>query len=189
MDQLASYRAEQKLKYEKKQQSDKVREELKSLFEFDPIKRSSSRIVKTAKRYFEKRKPVNESVLNLIPGKYRYRIGLTELNTFPCEVQQDLFENVTNGYDYCMKDALIQSFKDSYPILHWVVLDLREYGPCSEMAIYLTEYDNTFFLTEDQSKKIANIWNCINPDTSSGIRFQQMLDASKSLALIYNQLK
>lgn len=195
MDQLASYRAEQRLKYEKKQRMEQINNKYKDLLEFDPIKRSASRIVNCAKRYFKNRKPINENSLDIIPGIFRIRFPVTELNTLSNDIQKDLFNSLTNEQDHLMKEALIQSFKNTYPVLYWVVLDLREYGTKfshskdENVPIYLPELDIELYLMPDQIQKVIDVWNQLNPDFPAGIRFQQMVEASKSLSFIYNQLR
>lgn len=185
INQVAEYRAKQKLAYDKKIREEYLIDKLKKLLEFNPIKRSASRIVNAVKRHIL-HTPINEEVLNTIPGIFRLRLFMTELNTFPLNVQRESFRTVMKEQDPAIVDILLQSLKESYQYLFWVVIDLRIYGPNPEMEIYLSEYNQMLYLSDDQINKVKNIWNKVNPDIVNGIRFQQMLESSKSLVSLYN---
>lgn len=191
-DQLNLYREEQKRKYEQqarqKIRSEYLRNKYSKLLELNPIKRSVSRIIYAVKKHILPT-PINEETLNSIPGRFRLRLQITELNSFEPELQKEIFRNATHNYDNNMSQMIIQSLKDSYAPLFWIVIDLRVYGPHPEMAINLPGCDHTLFLSGDQINKVVNMWNKINPDLSNGVRFQQMLDCSKALSEIYNLLK
>lgn len=188
LDQISSYREEQKLKYEKKKREEYIRDKYQQFAEYDPIKRAA-RIITNAMKKHLLPTPINLDTLATIPGQFRFKLQVTELNTYPLEIQKDIFNNITKGYDHTTSKTLLQSLKESYVSLYWIVIDLRIYGPCPEISIYLTELDQMLYLTEDQINKIKSIWINLDPETVNGIRFQQMLDSSKTLAVLYKLSK
>lgn len=188
IDQILLYREEQKLKYEKKIREKYLHDKYQKLIELDPIKRSASRIVNAIRKHLL-HTPINKDALATILGIFRLRLHMTELNTFPLEIQKDIFDNATRGYDTNTSGVILESLKESYGSLYWIVIDLRIYGPCPEMGVYILEFDQMLYLSEDQINKIKNIWNYINPEIDNGIRFQQLLDSSKSLCILYNLSK
>jgi hypothetical protein len=161
IDQISLYRRQQKFK---KYLYDKY----KDLIEFDSTKRSASRIVNAVSKHIL-HSPINDSILPSVPGLFRIRLPVTELNMLPLEIQKDIPKHISNAY----------------PIRYWIALDLRIYGPCPEMGIYITDIDQMFYLSREQIDKISRVWAKINPESTAGIRFQQMVDSSRTLAAIY----
>lgn len=185
VNQLALYRLEQKRKYEQKIREKYLHDKYQMMIEFDPIKRSASRLVNAVRKHILIQ-PINTEVLNTVPGRYRLRLGMTELNTFPLEIQNEIFRSATQGCDFNTSKAIIQSLKDSYSILYYAVIDLRIYGPCPEMGISIMDGSQILYLNDDQINKIKVIWMKIDPETSNGVKFNQMLDSAKSLSVLYS---
>lgn len=184
IDQFALYKAEQRQKYEKIQRQKYLHDKYKNLLEFDPTKRSASRIVNAVKRYIL-HDPINIDQQNTIPGLFRLRLLMSELNKFPLDIQRDILNNISQGHDTVTTNSLIQSFKDS-TALYWIVIDLRIYGPYPEIPIQLDNSDKVLYLSDEQINKVKSTWDKINPNSISGIRFQQMLDSSKTLSTLYH---
>lgn len=182
--QLSLYREEQRLRYEKKLREKYLYDKYKKLIELDPIKRAASIIVNAVRKRLL-HTPINSDILETIPGKFRLRLHMTELNTFPLDVQKNIFNNAIKDSD--IPQIIIESLKESYKPLYWIVIDLRTYGPYPELEIYTP--DQILYLTEDQISKVKEVWNRVNPESSNGIRFQQMLDSSKSLSILYDLSK
>ena len=184
-DHLSLYREEQRKKYQRYMRSKYLSEKYSNILELDKIKRSSARIVNFAKKYVLL-KPLNDYDLPSIPGIFRYRIHLTELNICPLDIQEELFANYTESGD--VKHTIIKSMQHMFNEICIWVIDLRVYGPNPTMTIDSQELDMCFHLSENQINKIRHIWNTIDPDTRNGIRYRQMIDNSVSLSLIYSKL-
>lgn len=62
----------------------------------------------------------------------------------------------------------------------WVCIDLRVYGPDPSLQIYVNESE--YFLTEQQQKSIKKIWKIIDPESQSGMKYNQNMEYFKGLA-------
>jgi hypothetical protein len=186
IDQLVLYKEIQKSKYEKHLREKYLHEKIKKFAESSPTERAANVINKAIRKHLLPI-PINADALPSIPGHFRQRLQMTEINTFPLEIQKEIFNNATQGNDANTSKAIIDSLKESYAPLYCVVIDLRIYGLCPEMGI--SESDQMLYLTEDQINKTKNAWDRVNPDTPNGIRFQQLLDSSRTLATLYGLSK
>ncbi|AYV81435.1 MAG: hypothetical protein Harvfovirus33_13, partial [Harvfovirus sp.] len=120
-------------------------------------------------------------------GIYKLRLKMTELNALPLEFQREQYKSSSGG-DAAINKVLIKSLCESYLEICRVIIDVRLYGMCPEMEIYVPDFEFTFYLSELQIEKVKLIWSKIDPESTNGIRYQQMLDSSKALATLYNKI-
>lgn len=181
-DQLAVYRARHREALERKTREKYLAEKYRSLIELDPIRRAVARIVGGVRRRLL-REPINASGDGVgIPGLFRLRLRMTELNVLPLGVQRQVIRDLGVG------PADADWIQDSYPEVGWVLLDLRVYGPCPEMGVYVEGLGQEVFPSDRQIKRIRDVWAKIDPESNNGIRFRQMLDSSRALGEIYRCL-
>lgn len=178
VDHIALYREEQKVKYQRRLRQQYLFDKYQNLLEFDKKRRSASRIIRAIKKHLLPN-PSNTSSIATIPGRFRLRLKMTDLNMLPYDVQNDIIKD---------SDPITEMIiRESYKELCWVVIDLRLYGACPEMGIYVPEIDLMLYLNHDQINRVKYIWSKVNPDSANGIRFDQMLACSKALNTIYNR--
>ena len=178
------YRAEQKIKYEKKMLMKRIFDKYSVLLELNREKLAACRIVRFIKKFYFKENIKDDKV----PGIYKIRMNMTELNSFPLEIQKDNYKDYLTT-DQVMNKIIIDTISESFKFVCVVVLDLRLYGLYPEMEIFIPGKGLVLYLSESQILKIKQTWNKIDPETSTGIRFNQMIGASKSLATLYKQIK
>ena|SRR5437868_5589668 len=209
-DQLSIYKEERKRKYEEHIRKTNLQKKIISLMK-DKSNNPANVIQKFARNYVL-RKTVND--IHDVPSLYRKRIPISEFNFFDHTIQEQIetsidkekkdnydriVKELTEGVtDETMKKAIIDSLDINGDILdnceynpinetiYWVQVDLRIYGPHSELPCYIEDVDMTLYFTKKQQKHLKHIWNCIDPSVSRGLRYQQMLDCSKSLVELYN---
>jgi hypothetical protein len=166
--------------------------------EFNPEKRNNSRVIRFFNKYLFI-KPINmdESEISSIPGKFRLRIKINinkdnkKMMEHPCipddiltddpELNKAILESLIFNND---SDSKVSTDNNFNKILAWVLIDLRIYGQSPSLPIHMNGEE--FYLTYEQTKRIRDEWKKINPETESGIRFQLLLDESKSFADAYN---
>jgi len=99
-------------------------------------------------------------------------------------INQSISNHVDDEFDYeeiQLNKILIESFKNKINDDHfYICLDLRIHGPTPEEPIYVEGIP--YYLNNEQKMDIIKAWNKVNPDTSSGIIFQQKLNYIKSLS-------
>ncbi|AYV84601.1 MAG: hypothetical protein Hyperionvirus30_17 [Hyperionvirus sp.] len=182
IDHIAAYRAELKVKYERKKRGEKLMSKYGDLLEMDRRKCAAARIVRWVRRHlFRSGSIIDCSGDEKMRGVYKMRLRMTELNFGPIGLQRE-------SYKDCGGDkALIKAVCDSHVEICRVLIDLRVYGDYPEMEIIVPIFDFTLYLSEVQVDKVKSVWGKINPDSTNGIRFQQMLDSSKALAVLYGK--
>jgi len=91
------------------------------------------------------------------------------------------------------KQQMVQQCSENKPNIQkpssvcvWILLDLRIYGPNPKLPFYLK--DKETFLTDQQQKNISELWHRVNPESVSGMRFQQYIDFTKTIAKSYNNI-
>lgn len=181
----------------KKAREQYLKDKYSKLIVLDYIQRSAARIQSFVKRYVFKTTYINNEK---IPGIFRKRMPITELNLLDSETQKlidetspiDMFNDDDMNAD--IRDILKESLKDSikkttnYPIIGYVMVDMRLYGNIPELQFYIQELNQQCTFTHDQQSYLKHLWNKINPETIDGLRFNQMIDASKELVLLFNQI-
>ena len=205
-DQLRSIREERARRFashsevetKEKQKNDRelyLFEKYKNLIVLDKKTRSAFRIQHFAKKY------VFRNTLNHIsdlPGLFRQRINMTNLNMMSQNEREAIEETrnimissmVEDVDDPDMREALIMSIPpEEYQTIGCIMVDLRIYGPFFDLNSIVLVSGASFTFTSEQRKLITDNWDAVNPDTSRGIRYGQMIECSKELVKVYNKTK
>lgn len=167
-EQINEYRKNEKIKryfYEK----------YRKLIEIDPIKLKIKRIQSFARRY------ILYDVINIdkegidnIPGIYRYRIKINKdyyINKIIEQMRGDNYDEIMN---------IIEKINENISIM----IDIRVNGEYQNMMILIK--DQIIELPEEDKIKIIELYKKINETSIYGIRFKQMINASKILCNTYN---
>ena len=167
-DTLKQIREEQQKRYEKHIRMENIKEKYKDKIVLNKTNLAIERIGYFIRKYYLR--PILNNIDD-IGGIYRYRIDITEANYFKGNAQIN---------------------KDTDTVLYSLGIDLRVYGLYPDMEIYVDQNEHTLYLTDEQKDKISIRWINVNPDTNSGVRFRQILDATKVMTELYmenNKLK
>lgn len=172
--QINNYRLKKQEEYNKKIKLEGIKEKYQNLLVMDKKLLSIIRIQRYLKKnkLYEPQNITKDDIIN-IPSIYRYRLKLSELNTFDFyneydkEMERDLLNilNKTNSSELNKINAMI---------------DLRIYGDKPNSIVFIN--DKEYYLSYKQKQKIKKLWMRINPDTRSGIIFQQDLAYYRSIA-------
>lgn len=191
-DPLAEYRLKKKKEYEQHIRLKHIENKYKDLLVLDKKDRSAHQICNFVKRYVH-REPINmePSQIQEIPGIFRYRINIannSDENNLPGAFDAIDSFTAAEDDDPILKQILRESLMDFQRTTTtkenlWVLLDLRIYGPNPYLPIHV--FDNEIFLTVVQINKILSVWASIDPETTDGLRFQQYINYTKSLAKSY----
>lgn len=99
-------------------------------------------------------------------------------------IEQSIINHADDDFDYeemQLNKILMESFKEKIGNDHfYICLDLRIHGRNPEEPIYVEGIP--YYLDHKQKVDITKAWNKVNPDTSSGIIFQQKINYIKSLS-------
>jgi len=195
---IVTYRKQQKFLYDWKEKYSK-------LIELDKTKRSAGRIVNFVRKYvlFP---PCNlsESMINEIPGIYRFRCYVYDIQT-----EMDLLNDIYNSQaelinlesDINVRHSLIMTLKNEinnqkkYLInlkcsaRYGILIDLRNYlyilfDVTSD--IYVSFNDKNFILDDATAKRLIQQCEKINPNSIRSENFMQMINHSKALSQTYN---
>ncbi|AYV76363.1 MAG: hypothetical protein Terrestrivirus5_185 [Terrestrivirus sp.] len=217
LNQMDLYREEQRKKYERNTRKQYLIDKYSNLLILDSFNRSLHRIKYFTKKYVLRDVANKNSYKeNKIPGLFTLRLQMTEFNLYTTDLQKSILDDINKGNETnrkqlidevtagitedVLKQAIIESLglnninndiTEKCPLieskLFTVMIDLRIYGKIPDMPIFVLETDQTLYLTEEQKKYIAKIWNKIDPETTNGMRYQQMIDCSKSLVELYTK--
>jgi hypothetical protein len=169
--QIMEYRMMRQKEYERRMRLKEIQQKYSNLLIMDKKLLSIVRIQRFLRRHFFK-EPINMSLdeIETIPGLFRYRLMISELNTV--DFLDDTDDNMIVG--------LLGAINITEQQYYQIMIDLRIYGNEPEMPIFINE--KPYYLSYQQKEKIRNIWSKINPDTRNGLIYQQNLAYQKSEA-------
>jgi hypothetical protein len=170
-NQLMEYRMKRQYEYEKKIRLEEIKEKYSKLLITNKYVLSTTKIQRYLRKHFF-HEPINiaQDDINEIPGLFRYRCNISQLNIFDFLDEKD--DDLIN--------SLMQSLNINQQNDFWIMIDLRIYG---ENINFPIEIDGTsYYLSHQQKQKISYIWNKINPNIRSGIVYQQNINYQKCLA-------
>jgi len=132
-NQLHDYRKKKQEEYEQMMRLKMIQEKYGNLMILNKKLLSIIRIQRYMRRHFF-HEPINMS-LNEIPGLYRYRCKISQLNMidFLDEMDDDMIISLMSSLDINEKNE------------YWIVIDLRIYGEDSNLPIYIND-DKYHFL-------------------------------------------
>ncbi len=133
----------------------------------------ATKIQKYVKRKYIKN-ALNEH--NDIIGLYKYRYPI-----YGDETDMDAYaEESTYTYNEETKEVI----ETPKPYDNVIVLDISIYAVYEGLPIYCNGFELP--MKQKHLDRIQEIWRKINPETTSGIRFNQMLNSSKQICKYFN---
>lgn len=95
-------------------------------------------------------------------------------------IDQSMQDMAFEDYDeYVFKQIIIESGK-SLEVAFYYCIDLRLFSLNFNQAIYVDNIE--YYIDTEQINKIKILWDKINPDTNTGIKYHQNLEYQKSLS-------
>ena len=174
MDQLTEYRHRKQKEYEKKIRQEELKDKYKNQIILNKKQLSAIRIQRFMKKHYF-HQPINQldDEIKKVDGLLRYRIQLTELNTF------DFFDEADDDMVIGLMQTLSLDETNSMKSI-WLIINLEHYGQNPDGPIYVN--DKVYYLSRQQKEKVKEKWNLLNPETRKGMIYRQNMAYQKSLA-------
>jgi hypothetical protein len=166
------------------------------LIEFDKTKRTVGRI-----QSFIKKKVLYDVVnmckedIDLIPGIYRFRFHMPKLDDLDLinQMYDTQLNELVSIHDIQIRNVRKMEIEDERnSILSCmlqtatyvpVIVDIRIYGMDTSIPININGH--MYSIPDVHREKITSLYNKLNEESTFGIRFRQMLSASKAIRTAY----